>query len=84
MPTYVTRIVVTQVNDYQPPPEEWTMPPGLQVWIIEWTKGTGPRSAYRTIEVSIEGARRMTTNLLKERPPGKSVEDVLTLVGFVG
>lgn len=82
MPTYVTRIVVTQVDDYQPPAHDITGVPGSQVWIVEWTKTTGPLFELRSPQSSIVAARRLTANLLKQRPPGKSVEDVLTLVGL--
>jgi len=82
VPTYVTRIVVTQVDDYQPPAHDITGVLGSQVWIVEWTKTTGPIFELRSPQSSITAARRLTANLLKQRPPGKSVDDVLTLVGF--
>lgn len=82
MPTYVTRIVVTQADDYKPPPHDITTPPGMRVWIVEWTKNAGALRELRSVQPSIKAARRMTMNLLQQRPPGKSVEDVLTLVGF--
>lgn len=81
MPTYVTRIVVTQVDDYQPRENE-LVTPGTRVWVVEWSKNAGPLRELRHVDVSITAARRLTTNLLKERPPGKSFDDVLKLSGF--
>jgi hypothetical protein len=82
MPTYVTRIVVTQVDNYEPPAHDITGVPGSQVWIGEWTKTTGPLFDLRSVQPSIVAARRLTANLLKQRPPGKSADEVLTLIGF--
>lgn len=82
MPTYVTRIVVTQVGNHQPPAHDITGVPGSQVWIVEWTKTGGALRDLSSVLPSIDAARRLTINLLKQRPPGKSVDDVLTLVGF--
>lgn len=85
MATFVTRIVVTQQDDYEPPAWDITAASGFRVWIMEWTKTTNGRAdEYRHVEYSIDGARRLTMNLLKKRPPGTEVADVLTLVGFEG
>jgi hypothetical protein len=72
---------VTQVDDYQPRENE-LITPGSRAWVVEWTKNAGPLRELRTVEVSVNSARRITANLLKDRPPGTSIDDVLTLVGF--
>ena len=46
----------------------------------EGPERSDPRA--RTAQHSIVAARRLTMNLLEMRPPGASVADVLTLVGF--
>lgn len=85
MPTYVTRIVVTQTDDYVPSAHDITAPPKgkYRVWLMEWTEVHNGRVVEkRNPEHSIVSARRITANLLKMRPPDKSVEDVLTLIGI--
>lgn len=83
--TYVTRVVVTQADDYEPPEHDITAPPRgkYRVWVMEWTQvRNGREESFKHPQYSIVSARRMTTNLLAMRPPDTSVEDVLTLTGF--
>jgi hypothetical protein len=82
VPTYVTRVVVTQ-TDEPPPADELNGVPGYTRWIVEWTKNDGRRDTeFHHTHYSIDGARRHTRGLLQTRTPGTSVQDVLTLVGF--
>ncbi|MGB3480856.1 MAG: hypothetical protein WBB07_01400 [Mycobacterium sp.] len=70
MPTFVTRVKVTQVDDYQPPPEAIAEPAGYPAWVMEWTVvDQGREDSFRHALYAIADARRMTMNLLKERPP---------------
>ncbi|MGB3484037.1 MAG: hypothetical protein WBB07_17705 [Mycobacterium sp.] len=83
MPTFVTRITVTQTDDYQPPPHDITAVPGFTVWLVEWVKvENGREGVFRTVLYSKADARKLTMNLLTMRRPGTEVGDVLTLVGF--
>jgi hypothetical protein len=74
----ITRVVVTQVDDYQPPTHDLTTRGGTQVWIVDWSKTGGPIRELPSVQPSIEAARKLTMKLLKMRPPGMSVDDVLT------
>lgn len=81
----MSRIVVTQTDDYQPPAHDITAPPRgrYRVWLVEWTTvQNGRETSFSNPNYAIGSARRLTQNLLAMRPPGTSVEDVLTLVGF--
>lgn len=53
--------------------------PGTQLWVIEYTVREG-RSERRLSTAMAEepAARRMVANLLRDRQPGLSVEDVFT------
>lgn len=84
MPTYVTRIVVTQ-TDEPPAPDDQGVVPGYTRWIVQWTKSANGRdSDFRHTVYSINAARRQVKSYLEMRPAGTSVGDVLTLVGFEG
>lgn len=84
MPTFVTRVVVTQTDD-PPPPDELTGVPGYTRWIVEWSKSDGRRDTdFHHTHYSIDAARRHVQSLLAMRLAGVSREDVLTLVGFDG
>lgn len=52
-------------------------PAGTQLWIVEYTVSErGRESSFVTDHVAEAAARRMVTNLLADRLPGMSVEDV--------
>lgn len=83
MPSYVTRVVVTQTDNYQPPAHDITAVAGYTVWMVEWTLvRNGRETELGNALYSKDSARLLTQNLLEMRPPDKSVEDVLTLIGF--
>lgn len=53
--------------------------PDEPVWIISYTKSQhGREQHYRVTDYSETGARRMVRNLVADRAPGLSVEDVFT------
>jgi hypothetical protein len=82
--TYVTRVVVTE-SDEPPAPNEYGVVPGYKRWVVGWTKNANGRVAHLHHTLySIDAARRLVKSLLEMRPPGTSVDDVLTLVGFNG
>jgi hypothetical protein len=84
VPTFVTRVVVTQ-TDEPPSPDDYAVVPGYTRWVVEWTKNANGRDTnHRHALYSIEAARRLSKSLLDMRPTGTSVQDVLTLVGFDG
>jgi hypothetical protein len=83
--THVTRVVVTQTDEPPTPDEDFAAVPGMTRWVVEWTKNDGRRdTGYRHALYSIDGARRLVGNLLRDRPPETTRDDVLTLVGFEG
>lgn len=85
MPTYVTRVVVTQTDEPPSPDEDFAAVPGYTRWVVEWTKNANGRDDdFRHALYSINAARRLVKSLLEMRPAGTSVGDVLTLTGFEG
>jgi len=52
---------------------------GHPAWIVEWTVvQNGRESSFRVTDYAEVGARRLVANLLANRLPGLSVEDVYT------
>lgn len=84
MPTYVTRVMVTQTDEPPSPEEDFTAVPGMTRWVVEWTKSSGPMTEFKHAYYSKDAARQVAMNLLQQRPPGTTRDEVLTLVGFEG
>jgi hypothetical protein len=85
VPTYVSRVVVTQTDEPPALDDGFTAVPGYTRWVVEWTKNDGRRDPqFKHAHYSIDAARRHVRGLLQTRMPGTGLDDVLTLVGFEG
>jgi hypothetical protein len=52
---------------------------GMRIWVVAYTvTERGRESSFMTDHVSEAAARRMVANLLRDRPPGLSEDEVYT------
>lgn len=58
--------------------DDHTATAGMQLWVVSWTvqERAGHERTWSAPSASESGARTMVHNLLAERLPGMSVEDV--------
>ena len=61
-------------------PDDHVALPGMPLWVVGWTKRDrlGRERSWSAPNVTEAGARRMVTNLLAERVPELSVDEVFT------